>query len=121
MPIKIVSECIQSLVWVYKPELGKRTNLVAVKLADDAVSMQPMFQPGYIVIFDRDDNKSIVNDKIYAVRIDHGQCSVKRLQKVQDGVLIYADNTEAFKPKFVKKAIPDIVIGRVVWFWGKLI
>ena len=118
---RIVSDVIQSFVWVYKLELGKRTNLIAVKLADDAVSMQPTLQPGYIVIIDRDDNKTIVNDKIYAVRLDHGACSIKRVQAVQDRVLVYADNTEAFKPKILKRSIPDIVIGRVVWFWGRLI
>jgi len=86
----------EGLVWVYRPEIGKRQhhNLRAVQLAKDAHSMEPTIRSGDIVIVDPEDRK--INPKaIYAVRLDsEGGCAIKRVRVSDNYVVLFSDNRD---------------------------
>lgn len=114
---RIVGEEISDLVWVYRPEIGQRRNLVAVKLAPDADSMEPTLHPGDIVIVDRDD-KVITPRGIYAVRMEPEGCAIKRVRISQGRIWLISDNNLNYPPEPADTDDLDaLLIGRVIWSW----
>lgn len=114
---------IDHLVWVYKPELGRRQwhNLRAIKVANHANSMAPTIRPGDIVIVDpeeRPPQQTLDKKAIYAVRLDeHGNAAIKRVREIQDMWVLLSDNLDC-NPIMIKKAdVPDLIIGKVIWSW----
>jgi transcriptional regulator with XRE-family HTH domain len=119
-PGKSVSEDIESFVWVYRPEVGKRMNLVAVKLGDNERSMIPVLSPGAIVILDLDD-KHLERRAIYGVRTEDGGCAVKRIHITSDTVLLLSENPE-YGPEKAHTSDPEaLIIGRVIWSWQSFV
>jgi SOS-response transcriptional repressor LexA len=111
----IPGDAIESQVWLPRCELHGRHNLVAVRLAPDADSMEPALHPGDLVIIDRSD-REITPRGLFAVRLpDLESCTIKRLQPVPDKpyVLLLSDN-----PKYNPLPVDwhdHLIIGRVVW------
>lgn len=127
-PGAIVEEEIKSLVWIYAPELRarRRHNLVAVQLDKDATSMQPTLFPGDIVLIDRDEPQGkddFKSGKIYAVRLRRGEddCAVKRVYRVNEGLVISSDNREYAPEAAFSDDIRELIVGRVVWGWRNLL
>jgi len=119
-PGRIVKEDIHSFVWVYRPEIGKRKNLVAVRIGDQERSMLPTLPPGCILIVDRND-KEISRKGIYAVRTGSDECAVKRVHVFDGHVLLFSDNPD-FPPLMAPTTdVDQLVIGRVIWTWKSLI
>ena len=113
---RIMEDHVGGLVWVYKPEIGNRRNLVAVKLAADAESMQPTLHPGNIVIIDRDD-KAITPQGIYAVRTSQEHLAIKRLT-VSNGRFWLVSDNHRWPPQISEfDSSEKLIIGRVVWSW----
>ena len=113
---RIMDDHVAGLVWVYKPEIGNRRNLVAVKLAADAESMQPTLHPGNIVIIDRDD-KAITPQGIYAVRTSQEHLAIKRLT-VSNGRFWLVSDNHRWPPQISEfDSSEKLIIGRVVWSW----
>ena len=116
-------EQVESLVWVYQPELGNRRNLIAVKVAGD--SMYPTVPDGAIVIVDLD-RRDPRGDRrnIWAIRTDQeGAVAIKRLQilKGEPGYLVLSDNFNAYPPEVAWTKEPSkLVVGQVVWMWRSL-
>lgn len=111
---RIVQEDLEGFLWLHKEDVGNRVNLVAVRLARDAISMEPTLRPGDIVVIDRDD-KVIVPTGLYAVRTGPEGCSVKRIRVARQGIWLLSDN-QAFPPELSEyESLEDLVIGRVVW------
>ncbi|MBM4302485.1 MAG: LexA family transcriptional regulator [Deltaproteobacteria bacterium] len=120
---EIPEDYVTSLVWVYKPEIGRRQhhNLRAVQLAKNADSMVPTIRPGDIIIVDpteRPPMKPLNKNAIYAVRSqEEGGCAVKRVKEVADYWLLLSDNKEK-EPILLRKEREDNpFIGRVIWSW----
>jgi len=115
----IPGDCVDDLVWVYKPELGARQhhNLRAVRLRPDADSMEPTIRRGSIVIIDPIET-NVAPKAIYAVRLDEeGGCAIKRVSQTDGHWVLVSDNPE-YPPVAMEKArMPNIVIGRVIWSW----
>ena len=116
----VVWEKIKSLVWVYRPELGRRRNLVAVRVAGD--SMKPTVPEGSIVIVDRDQWMPEGNRKfVWAVRTAEGDTIIKRLHKVNGSLLILSDNFMDYPPEPAWTGeMEKLVIGKVIWMWHSL-
>ncbi|MBW2135650.1 MAG: S24 family peptidase [Deltaproteobacteria bacterium] len=119
----IPEEYIISLVWVYRPEIGKRQyhDLRAVRLGKNAESMRRTLKPGDIIIVDPTEKppaKPLVQKGIYAVRVDEeGGCAVKRVREKDDFWILLSDNPE-YDPILIKKdAKYNPIIGRVIWSW----
>jgi phage repressor protein C with HTH and peptisase S24 domain len=115
----IPGDYITSMVWVYKPEIGKRKhhNLRAVKLANNATSMEPTIRRGSIVIIDP--AEITIKKGIYAVRLDHfeGACAIKRVKENGEFWFFLSDNPE-WEPIVLKKERDhNPIIGRVIWSW----
>ena len=119
-PGKIVSEDIHSFVWVYRPEVGKRMNLIAVKLGENEYSMTPTLPPGAIVILDLDD-KRVERKGIYGVRTGGDGCAVKRIHVTGDVVLLLSDNPEYAPERAETNDMETLIIGRVVWSWQSFV
>jgi len=117
----IPGDYVRGLVWVYRPEIGKRQhhNLRAVQLAKDAHSMEPTIRSGDIVIVDPEDRK--INPKaIYAVRLDsEGGCAIKRVRVSDNYVVLFSDNRDPIYGPVVltKDRAENLIIGRVIWSW----
>jgi phage repressor protein C with HTH and peptisase S24 domain len=114
---------IAHLIWVYKPELGRRQwhNLRAIKVDLHANSMAPTIRPGDIVIVDpeeRPPQQPLDKKAIYAVRLDeHGNAAIKRVREIKDIWILLSDNLD-YNPIMVKKAeVPNLIIGKVIWSW----
>jgi phage repressor protein C with HTH and peptisase S24 domain len=116
----IPGDFITSMVWVYKPEIGKRKhhNLRAVKLANNANSMEPTIRRGSIVIIDPTET-AIHKRAIYAVRLEQyeGACAIKRVRENGEFWFFLSDNPE-WEPIVMKKERDhNPIIGRVIWSW----
>lgn len=119
-PGRIVREEIHSFVWVYRPELGKRRNLVAVRIGDQEKSMLPTLAPGSILILDRND-KEISRQGIYAVRTGNDECAVKRIHVLDGHILLCSDNPE-YPPLLAPTTESEqLIIGRAIWTWKSLL
>lgn len=101
-------------LYFHRSHLGARRDLVAVRLARDADSMEPVLHPGDLVVIDRGD-REITPRGLYAVRHpDLEPCSIKRLQPVpgKPYVLVLSDN-----PKYDPLPVDwheHLIIGRVI-------
>lgn len=114
---------VAHLVWVYRPELGRRQwhNLRAIKVASQANSMAPTIRPGDIVIVDpveRPPQQPLSKKAIYAVRLDeHGNAAIKRVREIEDVWILLSDNLD-YNPILIKKVdVPNLIIGKVIWSW----
>jgi phage repressor protein C with HTH and peptisase S24 domain len=116
----VVWQKVKSLVWVYRPELGQHKNLVAVKVAGD--SMIPTIPPGAISIIDRDQWQATGSRKhIWAIRTDDGDTQIKRLHRINGGLLLLSDNFAEHPPTPAWSCdLKKLVIGKVVWMWRSL-
>lgn len=111
---------VMSLVWVYRPEVGKRRNLVAVKVWGD--SMHPTIPHEAIIIIDRDQRWPEGNRRaIWAVRTGpDGDLAIKRLQRLDGHLLLISDNPE-HDAALAWSTDPDkLVVGKVIWMWRSL-
>ncbi|MFA5261643.1 MAG: XRE family transcriptional regulator [Candidatus Omnitrophota bacterium] len=119
-PGRIVREDIHSFVWVFRPEVGKRRNLVAVRIGDQEKSMLPTLAPGSILIIDRND-KEIIRKGVYAVRTGNDECAVKRVHISDNAILLSSDNPDY--PPFLAPTteIDELIVGRVIWTWKSLL
>ena len=117
----IPGDYIKGLVWVNRPEIGKRQhhNLRAVQLGKDAHSMEPTIRSGDIVIIDPKD-LNITKKAIYAVRLDsEGGCAVKRVRVSDNHVVLLSDNPD-YEPLVLNKdQVENLIIGRVIWSWTR--
>jgi len=116
----IPGDYITSMVWVYKPEIGKRKhhNLRAVKLANNANSMEPTIRRGSIVIIDPTET-AIHKRAIYAVRLEQheGACAIKRVKENGEFWFFLSDNPEWDPIVMRKERNQNPIIGRVIWSW----
>lgn len=116
-------EQVQSLVWVYRPEIGPHLNLIAVRVSGD--SMRPTIPDGAIVIIDLDrrDPRGDCHS-IWAIRTDREEAlAVKRLQAIknQPGFMVLSDNFSDHPPEVAWTCEPnELVVGKVVWMWRTL-
>jgi SOS-response transcriptional repressor LexA len=110
----IVDENIEDWVVIHKNIKPKTKNLVAIRIdKKEGMSMYPILKPNDIVIIDRDD-MTITPHGIFAIRIDDG-CTIKRLQKSDETLLLIPENKE-YKTQIIDlKAHPHPIIGRVIW------
>lgn len=111
---------IMSLVWVYRPEVGRRRNLVAIKVWGD--SMQPTVPHEAIIIIDRDQRWPQGNrHAIWAVRTGpEGDLAIKRLQRVDGILLLMSDNPDHAPMVAWTTDFDKLVVGRVIWMWRSL-
>lgn len=119
-PGGVVWERVKSLVWLYRPELGRRRRLVAVKVAGS--SMEPTIPSGAIIIIDRDLWEPQGNRKhIWALRTENGDTQIKRLHRVNGGLLVVSDNFADHGPEIAwTNDLKKLVIGQVIWMWRSL-
>jgi len=118
----VVWEDVRSLVWVYRPELGRRRNLVAIQVVGD--SMVPTIPPGAIIIIDKDVRRPRGRRRrIWALRTEDGDIQVKRLHRAKtgDGLIIISDNFEFYPPEPAwTNDLEKLVVGQVVWMWRSM-
>lgn len=111
----INNEEIEDYAWIHKNQIGRRKNLIAVRIQGD--SMAPVLRSGDIVVIDRDDRTP---PGVFCVRLDEG-ATVKRVKLIGRQLLITAENREEFQEVIVSPArVRDVLIGRVVWQWSDL-
>lgn len=111
----IPGDAVESQICIPCAELHGRHDLVAVRLAPGADSMEPALRPGDLVVIDRGD-REITPRGLYAVRLpDLESCTIKRLQLIPDQniVLLLSVNL-----KYEPLPVPyheHLIIGRVIW------
>ena len=131
-PGYIPEEDIKSWFLVYKnqPAVRYRRNLIAVEIGPHSTSMQPILNPGDIVLVDRDDRN--VKDPGHMMLVldpKDGSGKVKRVAvaDTDEGdcrITYYSDNA-ASNPPEVYSLRDDFlgdwercIVGRVVWAWS---
>ena len=123
-------EEVQSWFLVYKnvPAIMHRRNLIAVEVGPGSTSMQPLLNPGDIVLVDRDDQDVSRPGHIMLVRDPDGAGMIKRVALNKDGrdwsIQFYSDNAAKNPPMSYRLGedysgeISNAVVGRVIWAWS---
>jgi transcriptional regulator with XRE-family HTH domain len=118
-PGMIPADQVIDLVWVGKAELGARQdhNLRAVRLGQEADSMEPAIPRGSIVVIDPTETR-VCPQSIYAVRLaEEGGFALKRVCQTSGHWVLVSDHPN-YDPIAISKAeSPDLIIGRVIWSW----
>jgi phage repressor protein C with HTH and peptisase S24 domain len=119
-PGEVIWEQVKSLVWVYRPELGNRRHLVALRV--DGNSMEPTIPDGAIVIADKADWKpNGGRPYIWALRTENGDTQVKRLKVTDKGIILISDNVHEYPPDLAwTDDMKKLIIGKVIWMWRAL-
>jgi phage repressor protein C with HTH and peptisase S24 domain/DNA-binding XRE family transcriptional regulator len=111
---RVVSEQVEGWAWVYAPLLGRRKNLVAVRVKGD--SMSPVLPDGSVAVVDRDDRK-VVRRGLYVVRIDGG-CTIKYVAREGTDLVLIPENREHRETRIpAREGEAEPIVGRVVWSW----
>jgi phage repressor protein C with HTH and peptisase S24 domain len=119
-PGGVVWEKVKSLVWVYRPALGRKHRLIAVRVGGS--SMEPNIPDGAIVIIDLDQwQPNGERRRIWALRTEDGDTQIKRLHRLDGGFIVMSDNALDFPPEMAWTGdLRRLVIGRVIWMWRSL-
>lgn len=129
-PGYFAQEEVESWFLVYKnvPAIMHRRNLIAVEIGPSSTSMQPLLNPGDIVLVDRDDQDVEHPGHIMLVRDPDGAGMIKRVALNKDGsdwsLQFYSDNAAKNPPMTYKLGedydgdITKAVVGRVIWAWS---
>lgn len=113
---RIIQQNINSFIWLYRPEIGERTHLIAVRLDKDAISMEPTLHPNDIIIIDYKD-KELNLHNLYALRKpigDNIECVVKRVKVYEGKVWLISDNAVFYPEPSIYDNLDDLIIGRVI-------
>ncbi|MDC0335320.1 S24/S26 family peptidase [Pseudodesulfovibrio sp.] len=119
------------LVWRHQESIRFRSNLVAVEVGQNELSMTPTLHPGDIVLVDRNDRDPSPAGKIMLVcEPDDGGVMIKRVNtKRLEGdleLIFYSDNSREFPPtthRLERDYDGDInraIGGNVVWAWSDM-
>lgn len=131
-PGYLPQESVESWFLVYKnvPAIMGRRNLIAVEIGARSTSMQPLLNPGDIVLVDRDDIDVSRPGHIMLVRDPDGAGMVKRVsvQPAADrrdfSLQFYSDNAAENPPLLYSLRadyggdISNAIVGRVIWAWS---
>ncbi len=120
------------LVWRHQESIRFRSNLVAVEVGKNELSMVPTLHPGDIVLVDRNDRDPSPAGKIMIV-CEHGSeggAMIKRVntKRLDDAVeiIFYSDNSRDFPPTTYRLGrdfdgdITRAIGGNVVWAWSDM-
>lgn len=133
-PGLIPEDMIESwvLVWRHHESVRHRSNLVAVQIGENQISMTPTLHPGDIVLVDRDDRDPQPAGRIMLVSEpgQEGGVMVKRVntKRLEDDMelIFYSDNSREFPPVTYRLErdydgdISRAVGGNVVWAWSDM-
>lgn len=120
------------LVWRHHESVRFRTDLVAVEIGKNQLSMTPTLHPGDIVLVDRAERSPDPAGKIMLVCEPgpDGGCAVKRVStRHVDGdmeLVFYSDNSRDFPPSVYRLnrdyggELSHAIAGRVVWAWSDM-
>jgi len=120
------------LVWRHQESIRFRSNLVAVEVGKNELSMVPTLHPGDIVLVDRNDRDPSPAGKIMLVCEpgEEGGAMVKRVntKRLDDDVelIFYSDNSREFPPTTYRLGrdydgdITRAIGGNVVWAWSDM-
>lgn len=120
------------LVWRHQESIRFRSNLVAVEVGQNELSMMPTLHPGDIVLVDRNDRDPSPAGKIMLVSEPGtgGNTLIKRVntQRLEDDVEIvfYSDNSRDYPPATYRLGrdyggdIARAIGGNVVWSWSDM-
>ena len=131
-PGYLPQEEVRSWFLVYRnlPAIRHRSDLMAVEIGKHSTSMQPLLNPGDIVLVDRNDRDVDYPGHIMLVRDPDGQGMVKRVSvaKTKDDFVVqfYSDNA-VHCPPMVYSLRSDYlgeweraIVGRVIWAWSDI-
>ncbi len=131
-PGYLPQEDIKSWFLVYRnlPAIRHRSNLMAVEIGKNSTSMQPLLNPGDIVLVDRNDKDVDYPGHIMLVRDPDGQGMVKRVSVEENRgdfiIQFYSDNAVR-NPPMVFNLRSDYlgeweraIVGRVIWAWSDI-
>lgn len=120
------------LVWRHQESIRFRSNLVAVEIGQNELSMVPTLHPGDIVLVDRNDRDPSPAGKIMLVCEpgEDGGVMVKRVntKRLDDDLelIFYSDNSRDFPPTTYRLErdyegdINRAIAGNVVWAWSDM-
>lgn len=120
------------LVWRHQESIRFRSNLVAVEIGNNELSMTPTLHPGDIVLVDRNDRDPSPAGKIMLVCEpgEEGGAMVKRVntKRLDDDLelIFYSDNSREFPPTTYRLErdydgdISRAIGGNVVWAWSDM-
>lgn len=118
-PGGVVWNQVESLVWVYRPALGRKHRLIAVRVGGD--SMEPTIPNKAIVIVDLDQWQPNGGRRhIWALRTAEGDTQIKRLQLVDERLVLVSDNVDHPLEGAWTGDLRRLVIGKVIWMWRSL-
>lgn len=91
-------ERVRSLVWVYRPEVGCRRRLLAIQVSGDSMEPTVPDRAFVIVNFEQWEPRG-QRRSIWALRTRDEGCQIKRLHRVNGGLIIMRDNVFSHPPE----------------------
>jgi len=118
------------LVWRHHESVRFRTDLVAVAIGKNELSMTPTLHPGDIVLVDRAERSPDPPGKLMLICEPDGGCAVKRVtSRPVDGdmeLVFYSDNSKDYPPAVHRLnrdyggELSAAIGGRVIWAWSDM-
>ncbi|BCS88895.1 S24 family peptidase [Pseudodesulfovibrio sediminis] len=120
------------LVWRHQESIRFRSNIVAVEVGKNELSMAPTLHPGDILLVDRNDRDPSPVGKIMLVSEpgEGGETLVRRVntRRLEDDVelIFYSDNSRDYPPTTYRLNrdyggdISRAIGGNVVWAWNDM-
>jgi phage repressor protein C with HTH and peptisase S24 domain len=83
-------------------------------------SMSPLLPQGSIAAINHEERSpEMLKGKIVAARVDDGVI-IKYFDYTKNLFVFYSENKQ-YEPVFVEKSHENVIIGKVEWFWGRLL
>ena len=115
----INTDAIDEWAWIHISQIGKRKNLVAIRVAGR--SMHPLILNGAIVAIDRDDHAP---PGLFAVRCPDEGVTIKRVKLMGKNNLLLTPENREYDERLITlgkgESLYDVLIGRAVWQWSDL-
>lgn len=118
------------LVWRHQESIRFRSNLVAVEIGKNELSMEPTLHPGDIVLVDRDDRDPSPAGRIMLVGEPDGNTMIRRVstKRLEDDLelVFYSDHSREHPPATYRLErdydgdIGRAIGGNVVWAWSDM-
>ena len=130
---RVAEEQIESWVMVYvgEPSIRGRPHLIAVRVGQGEVSMEPLISPRDIVVVDLDERTPKNDGNVWLVRDPKTRDGAIKRVKV-DGfgksqtIAFYSDNFVDYPPQIYSVELDfdgrleNAIVGRCVWHWRDL-
>ena len=116
-PLSISEKDIQGFVGMHKTWIKQGHTYRCLQVRGD--SMHPIIRDGFIVAIDLDEHDPLkLERQIVAARLKDG-ITLNYLNLTKKDYILSPHNITEYKPLVIPRTVPNPIVGKVAWWWGK--